>query len=577
MLMGRAWLWTCVLVAAPASAFAHGGEVDPPPDPPPFAPPRPPSGGSGAPQVPPGTADPPAPHTRWETWWAANKESFLRLAEQMRAEDGPVSRGLSSEKPERQPSPQERRDKLDEAVRENLVSVFIEALGDDSFEVRTSAAIALGKAGRPEGAAALRLASVKDKHKDVRDSAVLGLGLLGSQSDIPFLEKVLVDEKENRRHRAFAAFSLGLIGGEDAAAALLMFADGKPGRPATFERESPPLIASTFVAMGLTGDPRVLPTLRSALSSPKFDENVRAFVVLSLGRMKDRESLGEIGRMLLTENEVGLRRSAAIALGRIATARDRAAVDALVLCAKGAPDEIVRQFSAISLGGIADAEIRVQLELLFGDASAAGRPFLALAMALAHDEAAAPMLRTALARETDESVKASYCVSLAILGDQLAAPLMEKQLADRGRIWLQGYAAVSLGLLRHMPSADALHARLVTETDPRLRANLSVGLGLMHDPRAKTHLEKLLKQKDATIYERGGAAMAMGVLRMSSCATTIVDVYRDKKEQDMVRAFAVVSLGLLADPSPVPKLARFSIDNNYTLGIDPLNEVLTIL
>jgi len=147
---------------------------------------------------------------------------------------------------------------------------------------------------------------------------------------------------------------------------------------------------------------------------------------------------------------------------------------------------------------------------------------------------------------------------------------------DKGRVWLQGYAALALGMLHHFDSADMLNARLVAETDPRLRANLSVALGLIHDPRAKLFLEKTLKQKDATIYERGGAAMAMGVLRMNEAVMTIVDVYRNKKEQDMVRAFAVVSLGLIADPSPVPKLARFSIDNNYTLTVDPLNEVLTI-
>jgi hypothetical protein len=27
----------------------------------------------------------------------------------------------------------------------------------------------------------------------------------------------------------------------------------------------------------------------------------------------------------------------------------------------------------------------------------------------------------------------------------------------------------------------------------------------------------------------------------------------------------------------VPKLARFAIDNNYSLGVSPLNEVLSIL
>src|SRR5207245_2944737 len=102
---------------------------------------------------------------------------------------------------------------------------------------------------------------------------------------------------------------------------------------------------------------------------------------------------------------------------------------------------------------------------------------------------------------------------------------------------------------------------------------LAVGLGLLHDARAKEYFVATLRG-DGTLYERGGAAMAMGVLRMSDAVTDLVDVYRDPKQLELVRAFCVVALGLIADPSPVPKLSRFSADNNYGLSIDPLNEVL---
>jgi HEAT repeat protein len=543
-------LLAAVLAAAaiPSAAFAHGGSYGP-------AAPAAPAG----PSVPPGTADPAAPVTRWETWWAANKEYFLRLGEEMRQEDGPVSEGLTGKKPKTDAG--ELREKRDAAVREKLVPLFVEALTDDSFEVRTAAAIALGKTGSADGSKPLRDASVKDRHKDVRDSAILALGLLGRQEAIPFLDARLADEKENQRNRSFAAFALGLIGGEDAAASLLSFADGRPDRPSTFSNQQPPLIASTFVAMGLTSDRMVLPTLRAALASPRYDDAVRAFVILSLGRMTDRDSLADIGRILATAKDTGLRRSAAIALGKIAKVNDLAAVEALLHAAKDDPDEVVRQFSAIALGGIADEAITARLEKLFADASNHSRPFLALA----------------LAREPDDSIKSGYCIALALLGDKESVPLIEKQLNDRGKVWLQGYAALSLGMLRNVPSAEMLNTRLVSENDPRLRAKLAVGLGLLHDPRAKEWLVATLKKGDGTVYERGGAAMALGVLRMNEAVDDISAVYKNKKEQDMVRAFSVVSLGLIADPSPVPKLARFAIDNNYGLSVDPLNEVLSIL
>jgi HEAT repeat protein len=563
-----------VVALLDAVAFAHGGEyVTPPPAPPPspHGPPVPPG-----PQVPPGTADAPGGVTRWETWWAANKEFYLRLNVQMREDDAPTSEGLTGRQPKSAADTPERRAAREAEVRDALVPVFIEALTDPSFEVRTSAAIALGKTGSPLGTKPLREAAVEDKHKDVRDSALLALGLSGQASEIPFLNAALRDEKQNTRHRSFAAFSLGLIGGEDAGAALLEFAEGtRGGRTGTFVNEPPELIASTFVAMGLTGDRNVLPALRKALANPKFDDAIRAFVVLSLGRMKDRDSLSEVGRILVAEKDPGLRRSAAVALGRMASASDDAAAAALLTALAGDVDEIVRHFAAISLGEFHDAAVNAKVEKQFGEARSAQRPFLALALALGKDAAAAPVVRDALAKETNESVKASFCIALALLGDQDAAPLLEKAASDHGMIWLQGYAALGLGIMHHFDSAALLVKRLESESDPRLRANLAVALGLLHDPAAKANLVKTLRS-EGTIYERGGAAMALGVLRMNESVTDLVDVYRDRKEQELVRAFSVVALGLIADPSPVPKLARFAIDNNYSLAVDPLNEVLSI-
>jgi HEAT repeat protein len=556
-----------LVAAAPAAALAHGGSYAPPSAGVP--------GGPGGPQVPPGTADPPAPATRWESWWASNKEYYLRLNEAMRTDDAPSSRGLTGGAPEA--SPAESREKRDAAVRESLAPLFIEALRDESFEVRTAAAIALGKSGRPEGSRPLREAAVKDKHNDVRDSAMLGLGLLGRPTDIPFLDGVLNDEKQNTRHRSFAAFSLGLIGGEDAAASLLMFADGRPGKPATFAKEQPDLVASVFVAMGMTCDRQVTPVLRAALASPRHDDTVRAFVVLSLGRIGDRESMGDIGRMLVVAKDSGLRRSAAIALGKIARATDVAAVEALVTAATNDPDEAVRHFAAISLGGMTDAATTSRLENMFPSAPGYARPFVALALAIAHDKQAAKAVRDALAKETDESAKAAYCMALGLLGDTESAPLVQQQLKDRGRVWLQGYAALALGLMRHTESAEMLYERLVSESDPRLRGNIAVALGLLHDPRAKAYLTKALRGREGSVYERGGAAMALGVLRMNEAVPDLADMWRDRDEQDLVRAFSVVALGLIADPSPVPKLSRFAIDNNYTLSVSPLNEVLSIL
>jgi HEAT repeat protein len=566
-----------IVVASAASALAHGGgynEPGAPGDPgPPLGPPwHPPH--IVDPAATPGSNDPKVSITRWETWWTANKDAWLRLPERL-AGDAPNTTPSKTPLSERATKAAEKKD---EALRARLAALFIEALSDKEFEVRTAAAVALGKTGDASASEPLRAAAKNDPHKDVRDSAVLGLGLLGRPTDIPFLEQVLFDRSELPRRRAFAAFALGLIGGDDAAVSLLRFVDGPPeGRPLEDLHKRPELAASTFLAMGLTGSADVLPVLRAAVADGGYEEGVRAFPLISLGRMKDRKALSLVQTVLVSERDPGMRRAAAVALGKIATAADASAVTALTSAMTGDKDPITRHFATMSLGGIVDSKIRVLLREQFRKGADAEKPFAALALAMQKDMEFAPELRAALEGETDESEAGSFCIALGLLGDAASSATIEKTLAGAKHLWLQGYAAISLGLVGATGSIPALHARLAQEKDPRLRVNLAIALGVLRDPGARKYLVDTLRGAE-TFYERTSAAFALGALRCTAAVSDIEMVYRDVKEKDILRAFAVVALGEIADPSPVPKLARFSIDGNYdaTAKIDPLNEVLSI-
>jgi HEAT repeat protein len=575
-LLRRSGAWAFVFASA-ASALAHGGGYDAPGAPgdpgPPLGPPwHPPH--IVEPPATPGSNDPKVAGTRWETWWAANKDAWLRLPERLAGAGPNTTPGVAA--------PSERAakaaDKREEALRARLAALFVEALSDKEFEVRTAAAIALGKTGDASGSEPLRLAATKDAHKDVRDSAVLGLGLLGRPTEIPFLERMLFDLSETPRRRAFAAFSLGLIGGDDAAVSLLRFVEGPPdGRPVDDLHKRHELAASTFLAMGLTGSADVLPALRAAAADREHEEGVRAFALISLGRMKDRGALSLVQTALVSERDPALRRAGAVALGMFAAPGDASAVDALVSAMTGDKDPITRHFATMSLGGLVDPKIRGLLREQFKKGGDVDAPFVALALAMQKDLEFAPELRAALAGETDESAAGSLCIALGLLGDAASAPTIETTLAGAKRIWLQGYAAISLGLVGATGSIKSLSARLDAERDPRLRINLAIALGLLRDPSAKKYLVDTLRGAD-TFFERSSAAFALGALRCTSAVSDIEVVYRDAKEKEILRAFAVVALGEIADVSPVRKLARFSIDGNYdaTAKFDPLNEVLSI-
>jgi len=548
----RPLLTAVIVLALAGTALAHGGSY---------------RGGGATPSggaVPPGTADRPGAISNWETWWSANKEFHLRLHERMR-DDGAAVTPRGGDGPR---EGVERRARNDALKREEMIPVFLAAMDDPSFEVRTAAAIALGKLGDTSASAVLRSAAEKDKHKDVRDSAVLALGMLGLEENVPYLLSILSDRDQNTRYRSFAAFGLGMTGGEDTAALLLRVVNGR-------KKLQPPLISSIYVALGLTGSETVLPTLRKA-AADHSDDNVRAFAVLSLGRMRDLESLGSVTRFLRREKQANMRRSSAITLGKIATADDAEAIAVLERALEDS-DPMVRHFAAVSLGELSNAAVRERLRKRLPKAMKEDRPFYALALALAGNNDAAPLIRRALKDERNENLKSGYCIALGILGDAGAVPQLQVLAQERGEIWLPGYAALSLGMIGSRESAPMLRERLKNENDPRLRMNLAVALGLLHDPAARDFLVATVRGSKGTIYERGSAAMALGVLRINSAADDLLEVLHNKKEQDLVRAMAMVALGVLADPSEIPKLARFSIDNNYGVRVDPLNEVLSIL
>lgn len=564
-----------VVAAAGAQALAHGGNYgpgSPPPDPgPPLGPPW--HGPKfDKPDLTPGGEDPKVAVTRWETWWANNKTACLRLRERLTA-NAPGTTGAKREPSERE---KEAARKRADALRRRLAGVFTEALADPDFEVRTAAAIALGKSGEPSGSAPLRAAATRDAHDDVRDSAVLGLGLLGQPADVPFLELMLHDAATRPRRRAFAAFAIGLIGGDDAGVALVRFAEERPEGRKSEMRKRHELAASVYVAMGLSGSAATAEIVRAAAADEDIDANVRSFAVISLGRLGDRASLDRVATMLASEREPGLRRAAAVALGRLAQAADARAVTTLVTALREDRDVVTRHFAATSLGWIGGDLATASLREDFAKGTDDVRSFAALGLGLARDQASAPAIRAALEEEKDESVAGSYCVALGLLDDVASAPAIRRAMERAKKVWLRGYAALALGMCGDTASIEPLHLKLVKEGDPRLRMSLAIALGMLHDPRARSLLADTLRGAE-TFFERGSAALALGALRMHAAVPDLEVVYREKGK-DLLRAFAIVALGDIADPAAVPRLSRFAVDGNYdaTLNVDPLNEVLSI-
>lgn len=227
----------------------QGGPPDGPPDGPPEGPPV------GVPPLHPGNnpLDPRSPFhpdnqpgtggagsaigvpsdaTLWTTWWALHRDLFLDLRRQARqvgpgtGDDGFfLGRGERGElPPSSAPTPTR--------LRTEVVPGLLALLGrDPGPEVARAGLLALARAagslvetpgGVPEKVAPLLRSFVAEGNRSVGEAAVVALGLLGSDAESTTLVALLRDTEAGRdladasevptRHRAFAAYALGLLG-----------------------------------------------------------------------------------------------------------------------------------------------------------------------------------------------------------------------------------------------------------------------------------------------------------------------------------------------------------------------------
>lgn len=562
--MRRAALLAGLLLLFMASfALAHGGKYQ--------------AGGGRTPgghQIPPDVADRSNGSRTWESWWTAYRHQHLHLAERVRKIGRAATTGDGAL------SGTDLRILRETLVREQLVPLFLKALQDDDAEIRASAAIALGKTRDPQGTAPLVAAARKDKDDTVRASCVIALGIAGDERALPFLDELLCDGKENVRRRAFAAMSMGLVGGDDAAAGLVRFCVERLPRWQSGQREKERLAASAYVGLGLTGSPLALPVLRGTLLDGKAEDQIRGHAALALGQVRDREALPAILAILEKPgNRAPFRAAAAIALRDLVRADDAGALTVLIGVMHDDNDAFVREQATLTLAGVRTEGVRQALRKRLNAASDAERPGVALALAIAADATSAPRIRKLAEKERSAQACSAYALALGLLADEPAVPFLLGQLTPdppNASVPLQSNAALALALMDCRPARDPVFELMKGTKSPTIAMNAAVALALLEDRRSQTTLLRWLTE-DGSVRQRAGAAVTLGMLRAVEAAPRLIQVFENDRTDSTIRAFALVGLGFLGDPSEVPRLSRLATHGGYALPLEPLDELLSIL
>lgn len=498
----------------------------------------------------------------WTFWWNYNKDEILQLqtalgrAERTTGSDRVFGTGATG-------GARAVITATDASIETRIVPALMELLSQDelNFDIQSAAALALAKIGHQPSVPILKDMALdagtgkRRYHRIVVESAALAFGLL--QQDTvevrEFLLQLAADaDRDSSFVRPFAVVSLGLLGqGEHAD---------------TFDRD------------GVVSE-----ALLELVRTKQSKADVKPAALLALGLLESEAVVPELLEMLET-GRAGKRRSGELtdtelahlvgALGRIGVPHvdvehgDGRVVETLrrlIDDRKGDAPTNVRRSAAIALGQIApqcedDRQRRIikslkRTALDAGDSSLANFAMIAMG-------------RIGGAEGASEDVRDEAVGTLRYLLEKASPATIKRP-----------FAALGLGLVARGIRADGGVApeeeitRHVRESfrearNPTERGGYAVALGLLRDTIAVPELIAVLDDDGATKKLRGYAAVALGMIGAPEGRDAVQRTLTDGADREL-RVQTAVAAGLLGDGGVVGDLVEImeqGEESQYVLG-----------
>jgi HEAT repeat protein len=578
------------LLLLSALAFAHGGSARSQPGQGGTQITIVPTGGSGRPDLGPAggpttESDRARRHT-WEIWWSYHREHYL--AQRTR---GAVTTGV------RELDDRKQRQDLREG---RLIDLLLGALEDKDKDVRSSAAVALGKFGLSKGvrgALERRLRSPPEGWPDVREGSIYGTGLLALAENRRFLDTIARDKDRSAREQSMALTGLMMDGTGESADLLAWHAryfhsgvqSGPETPPARAEQERRRFATHLLGFVEGGGHDDFL--WQVACGGRAWGVGEQSMAITALGRRRAEPFKGQIFRLLYERADRNLARSAAIALGMMIDHDDAEDLRRLARFVRDSrADTIAQNFAVMSLGQIGGetaVELLKELLRVFGDEEDRAFVYLALGLCGARSASARDTLLVEYRRadaEVEQGVLALAC-GIARVTDAvpLTVEALEKPrrrdtegLGARGRF--AGWAALGLGFHGDARGLPPVRKLLAGSNDPFVREQAAVAASMLLRSAAVGELMAILRDA-GTLHAKAAVVVALGVLPEPTAAAVdaLESVYRDDSTPNPVRALAVCALGALAEPRPVPVSALLVRNYNYFVRCLALDEIASYL
>lgn len=582
-----------------------------------------PAPGAAMPGVTPGRGTEDLGSTvEWSRWWEFNKDPFLQsrgLAQQL----GPVTGSDDFYLGTRRPA-----DRIDSLLttdkdREERIAPRLAALlaAERNRDVQSACLIGLGKVGvNPPGIEleALLAQSISRDDQEVRESAVLALGLTGRSKVLAMLVSLLADEPAGRaleqrdavsdRTRAFAAYGLGILAMRNRDLQVRKTAQQHllAALRARGEKDRD-VRAAALSGLGLLSLDVKVPaeklllwqTVESLLAyhSEELgagDEPIQAHASVAIARLLGRGAStlhDRCKQQFAAELDARQRRghailqSSALALGMLCEPTD-AHSHTLQKFFETGTDRLARCFAAIALGRIGGEANRTWLLRTYDRSGrATERPWLALALGMW------------CACGTEE-LRRDETIALRLVADLKDCPSRDTQSA----------LAIAVGLTKHEAGSRALNDLFVaSENEERSAGHLAIGLALLGDRVATTTLLAVMERSERRPFLLQQTALALGVLGdrqavmqlvlklknadsvavLAALAKAIGQIgdqraiepllvgLNDDEAPKLRLAFLAAALGSVGDREYLPWNLRLSVDANYATDIDTLTNGAT--
>ena len=495
----------------------------------------------------------------WSRWWEHNGEVYLAL-KAARQRLSPATPGSGDDAID--PMARRRPGLTWTAVYGEVVPAMLKELekGED-VRLVGGLLLALARIGEAPDFAALRdapvrapaiapvlIAHLSHGNRDVAETAVIALGVLGSTEAVVHLADLAHDSTAGRRMcrknrvsvrmRALAAYGLGIAGSHLDRYEVSRFAVHHLSQVLEEgARKHEDLHAACVIALGMVRlDPTASPD-GGAVNAEWPGSSAAAQIEHLLGLLVSEKSPPMVRAHVPT------------ALGRVlvgapAEMKDRVAAVLIDLATPGRErDADVRRSCVIALGLIGDRDedatdkaIRAVLVEAVKDHDAMGRAFAVLSLA-------------------QTTTRPGHGVEVPPASDEEVVAFLVRQLS-RGKSLLKPWAGLALGIYGHglrqegrpltLSPESALSFMVRSARNPDTAVACALGAGLAGDVEVRREIESMLLDNNIEAY-RGPLAISLGFLGDPASIPALKQAMADALHKPLLMEQAAIGRALLAD------------------------------